>query len=96
MIERSIGLLKGRWRYLLDKLPMTKTNLIPYYIITCCILHNICLLQNDCIEIPIVPEILHKMEPLNITNILKEEGNIKRNRLMEIIAHDDFERRINN
>jgi len=39
-VERAIGLLKGRWRYLLDKLPMTRTNLIPYYIITCCVLHN--------------------------------------------------------
>jgi len=54
IIERSIGLLKGR--YLLDKLPVTRTNLIPY-IITCCILHNICLLQY--VEIPvIIPEIL--------------------------------------
>lgn len=70
---------------------MTKTNLIPYYIITCCILHNICLLQNDCIEITIiVPEILHEMKPLDMANSLKEEGNIKRNRLMEIIAHDGF------
>ena len=78
IVERALGLLKGRWRYLLDKLPMTRTNLIPYYIITCCILHNICLLRNDRIEIPIiVPEILHEMEPLNIANILKEEGNIK-------------------
>jgi len=93
IVEKSIGLLKGRWRYLLDKLPMTRTNLIPYYIIVCCILHNICLLRHDRIEIPvIVPEILHEMEPLGITNNLKEERNIKRNRLMEIIAHDNFER----
>ncbi|TGZ47119.1 putative nuclease HARBI1, partial [Temnothorax longispinosus] len=95
-VERSIGLLKGRWRYLLDKLPMTRTNLIPYYIITCCVLHNICLLRNDRIEIPIiVPEQLHEMAPLGITNALKEEGNFKRNRLMEIISNDDFERRNN-
>lgn len=72
---------------------MTKTSLIPYYIITCCILHNICLLRNDCIEITIiVPEILHEMKPLDMANNLKEEGNIKRNRLMEIIAHDGFGR----
>lgn len=37
-VERAIGLLKGRWRYLLDKLPMTRTDLIPYYIVTCCVL----------------------------------------------------------
>lgn len=90
MVERSIGLLKGRWRYLLDKLPMTKLNLIPYYIISCCVLHNFCLLNNDLIVNPIVvPDILHVMEPLAIPDELKVEGNIKRNRLMEIIANDD-------
>jgi len=92
-VERSIGLLKERWRYLLDKLPMTRTNLIPYYIITCCVLHNLCLLRNDHIEVPIiVPEILYEMQPLHIPIILKEEGEVKRNRLMEIIAHDNFRR----
>ncbi|XP_028048745.1 protein ANTAGONIST OF LIKE HETEROCHROMATIN PROTEIN 1-like [Monomorium pharaonis] len=93
IVERSIGLLKGRWRYLLDKLPMTRTNLSPYYIITCCVLHNICLLRNDRIEIPIiVPEILHEMQPVAVPDNLKEEGNIKRNRLMQILSHDNFER----
>ncbi|KYN26685.1 Putative nuclease HARBI1, partial [Trachymyrmex cornetzi] len=96
-VERAIALLKGRWCYLLDKLsdyeyrPMTRTDLIPYYIVSCCVLHNICLLNNDTIEIPIViPDTLHIMEPLAITDELKEEGNIKRNRLMEIITSDNF------
>lgn len=85
-VERAIGLLKVRWRYLLDKLPMTRTALIPYYIVSCCVLHNICLLNNDAIEMPIVvPDMLHVMEPYAITPELKEEGIIKRNRLMEII-----------
>lgn len=89
IVERAIGLLKGRWRYLLDKLPMTRTALVPYYIVTCCVLHNICLLKNDDFEIPIVVhDMLHIMEPLAISNELKEEGNIKRNRLMEIITNN--------
>ncbi|KYN06978.1 hypothetical protein ALC62_02063 [Cyphomyrmex costatus] len=89
-VERAIALLKGRWRYLLDKLPMTRTDLIPYYIVSC-VLHNICLLNYGTIEIPIViPDTLHIMEPLAITNELKEEENIKRNRLMEIITNDNF------
>ncbi|XP_031354630.1 putative nuclease HARBI1 isoform X1 [Photinus pyralis] len=46
-IERAFGLLKGRMRRLLDTLPMTREDLIPKYIITCCILHNICLLKQD-------------------------------------------------
>jgi len=39
MIERSIGLLKGRFRSLLDKLPMQRTDLIPKYVCACSILH---------------------------------------------------------
>jgi len=35
-------------------LPMYRTDLIPKYIIACCILHNICLLKNDVINIPII------------------------------------------
>ncbi|XP_071578693.1 uncharacterized protein [Temnothorax nylanderi] len=94
IIERAIGLLKGRWRYLLDKLPMTRTDLVPYYIVSCCILHNICLLKNDAIEIPIVVnDIQNEMEPMAITNELKQEGNIKRNRLMEIITNNNLEER---
>lgn len=90
-VEKTIALLKGRWRYLLDKLPMTRTDLIPYYVVSCCVLHNICLLNSDTIEIPIIiPDTLHIMEPLAITDELKAEGNIKRNRLMEIITNDNF------
>ncbi|XP_034945948.1 protein ANTAGONIST OF LIKE HETEROCHROMATIN PROTEIN 1-like [Chelonus insularis] len=43
MVERAIGMLKGRFRSLLDKLPIKRTDLIPYYIVSCCILHNICI-----------------------------------------------------
>lgn len=47
VIERSIGLLKGRWRRLLRKLPMIRIDLIPRFIIAACVLHNICILQED-------------------------------------------------
>ncbi|KAJ8914350.1 hypothetical protein NQ315_011338 [Exocentrus adspersus] len=53
-IERAIGLLKCRFRSLLDKLYMTRTDLIPYTILACCILHNICIDLNDFIEVPLV------------------------------------------
>jgi len=46
-VERSIGLLKGRFRSLLTTLDMERVELIPKYIIACCVLHNICLLKND-------------------------------------------------
>ncbi|XP_018365088.1 PREDICTED: putative nuclease HARBI1, partial [Trachymyrmex cornetzi] len=53
-VERSIALLKTRFRILLDKLPMRRIDLIPDYIMACCVLHNICLMKNDMIEIPII------------------------------------------
>ncbi|XP_066596578.1 putative nuclease HARBI1 [Prorops nasuta] len=46
-IERAFGLLKGRFRSLLTVFAMQRLDLIPMHILACCILHNICLLQND-------------------------------------------------
>ncbi|GAB1867408.1 Putative nuclease HARBI1 [Camponotus japonicus] len=47
VIERAFGLLKGRFRSLLSLLDMERVDLIPEFIIACCVLHNICLLHND-------------------------------------------------
>ena len=52
-VERAIGLLKLCWRYFRDKLPIRRTDLIPYYILAICVLHNICLQQKDYLEEPI-------------------------------------------
>lgn len=68
MVERSMGLLKGRFRSLFDKLHIKRTDLIPYYIIACCILHNICLRQDDLIDIPII--INNLQNPLNVRQIM--------------------------
>jgi len=46
-VERAIGQLKIRFRILLDCLPLTDVTKIPEFIIACCVLHNICILQND-------------------------------------------------
>ncbi|XP_071576948.1 putative nuclease HARBI1 isoform X2 [Temnothorax nylanderi] len=87
MVERSIGLLKIRWRSLLDKFDMRRTDLIPYYILCCCILHNICLKQEDTFEYPLViPDNAdEELQPLDVDNILKEEGLTKRARLMQFL-----------
>lgn len=84
MVERTIGLLKGRFRSLLDILPMRRTDLIPKYICACCVLHNICLIRNDWIDIPII---VHTDEPMqrnmeNILQISREEGIDKRNAIV--------------
>lgn len=42
VIERAFALLKGRFRRL-KYLHMSCADLIPYVILACCVLHNICL-----------------------------------------------------
>ncbi|XP_018361569.1 PREDICTED: putative nuclease HARBI1 [Trachymyrmex cornetzi] len=85
MIERAIGFLKGRFRSLLDKLYMKRTDLIPQYIIVCCVLHNICILHEDFIDDIIIAEIdniatiQHGVDEINAQD--KEEGIQKRNAL---------------
>lgn len=82
MVERSIGLLKGRWRLLLDKIPLRRTDLIPYYIMAACVLHNVCLKLEDTFEYPIiVPDTHDTDEPLEVSNAEKIAGSIKRDNL---------------
>lgn len=54
-IEKAFGLLKTRFRILLDCLPLTNINKIPEFIIACCVMHNICILQNDDIDVLVCP-----------------------------------------
>jgi len=51
VIERAFDLLKCRWRSLLHVLAMNNVELIPYHILACCVLHNICLLRKDELEL---------------------------------------------
>ena len=48
-IERAFALLKGRFRRL-KGLDMTRIDVVPKVIVACCVLHNICLQQQDDIE----------------------------------------------
>lgn len=86
MVERTIGLLKGRWRRLLDKLPMRRIDLIPYFIMAACVLHNICLKRQDTFEFPIeIPGTQETDEPLEATNEEKAAGVIKRENICEFL-----------
>ncbi|XP_066590639.1 putative nuclease HARBI1 [Prorops nasuta] len=88
IIERAIRLLKGRWRFILDKLPMRRTDLIPYYIIACTVLHNICLLNGDEeIEYPII--VANEIADPGLSEVTLEqhqEGIIKRNEMKNYLA----------
>lgn len=56
-VERCIALLKGRMRSLLHCLPMSRIDLMAEYIIACCVIHNICTLRGDEIDIIILPSL---------------------------------------
>lgn len=86
MVECSIALLKGRWRWLLDRLSMRRMDLAPYYIIACCILHNLCLKRDaDLIipqEIPAAPEYLGPLEPERQRRLA---GIVRRYRITDMV-----------
>ncbi|XP_066585423.1 putative nuclease HARBI1 [Prorops nasuta] len=88
MVERSLGLLKGRFRSILDKLPMTRTELIPKYVIACCILHNICIIKKDLINIPIIvdpPTCEEQLPNAHTLSQQKKDAITKRNNIMHFI-----------
>ncbi|XP_067215666.1 uncharacterized protein [Linepithema humile] len=91
MIERAIGLLKGRFRSLLDTLPMRRTDLIPKYIVACCILHNICINHDDYIDVPVIVqnECLQNVAQ-NVIQGLREEGVEKRNTIMYYLQNENY------
>ncbi|XP_011688459.1 PREDICTED: uncharacterized protein LOC105450363 [Wasmannia auropunctata] len=90
-VERIIGSLKERFRILLDCLPLTDVKKIPEFIVACCVLHNICVLQND--EIPIgiqlrhVEEIDHIIHNNNATELGKAKRTLIMNALRMRIAY---------
>ncbi|TGZ47254.1 Uncharacterized protein DBV15_12955 [Temnothorax longispinosus] len=59
-VEHAIGSLKVCFRILLDCLLLTDIKKVPEFILACCVLHNICLLQND--EMPIGVQFRHDEE----------------------------------
>lgn len=86
-IERAFGLLKVRFRILLDCLPLTDIKKIPQVILACCVLHNICTLRNDEFPVLIYPNV--ENVALDAIGAGVELGDIKRNRIMhELRMHD--------
>ena len=69
VVERAFGLLKGRFRSLLTTLAMNQIFFIPKHIIACCVLHNVCLMRDDVLEIEI-----------NEEEVINGEVNVEYNR----------------
>ena len=47
VVERSIGLLKGRFRKLKTQMEVDKIEDAPVIIVAACVLHNICLMDDE-------------------------------------------------
>ncbi|XP_029664802.1 putative nuclease HARBI1 isoform X1 [Formica exsecta] len=81
-VERAIGQLEIRFRILLDCLPLTDVKKIPEFIIACCVLHNICILQNDIMTVGVQ----HYDElQARVCGNNTEMGNAKRTRIMNTL-----------
>lgn len=80
-IENAFGLLKSRFRQLI-RLDFWKVKTMSRFILSCCVLHNLCIDNNDTIEFE--PENQFHGENLDnnliqaSTNILKRRGEEKR------------------
>ncbi|XP_047526405.1 putative nuclease HARBI1 [Pieris napi] len=81
-VERCIGLLKGRMRSLLHCLPMTRVDLMAEYIIACCVIHNICILQGDELNVITIPEHNQGNVETYSREVRRTAGVIKRDAIM--------------
>ncbi|EZA52445.1 hypothetical protein X777_08753, partial [Ooceraea biroi] len=80
---------KGKHSIQLQTSPMRRTDQIPLYIISCCALHNICLLQDDDFEYPIIidDDINADPDPIIINQLLLNEGSRKRENIKNSLLH---------
>ncbi|XP_071582365.1 putative nuclease HARBI1, partial [Temnothorax nylanderi] len=79
-IERAFGMLKGRFRKL-RYVYMFNTEMIPLLVLACCILHNICIDNED----EQFENILEPMENENNHNNVLLEGNEKRDVIAQLL-----------
>lgn len=96
VIERAFALLKGRFRRL-KYLHMSCVDLIPYVILACCILHNICLegCEDDVHDL-ICEGMENHADNNNAVDVIPdqlpndERGMIYREYLTALMAHVDL------
>ncbi|XP_018407382.1 PREDICTED: putative nuclease HARBI1 [Cyphomyrmex costatus] len=79
-IERLFGTWKGRWRSILDCLPMITLKKIPEYLVATAVLHNICILNKDLVDVNVV--VNQHIQRNTLTSSKVDEGNRKRQRIM--------------
>jgi len=86
-IERAFGIWKGRWRSILDCLPMVTLEKIPEYLVATTVLHNICILNKDLLDIDVVPNQHIQRGRLTLGRV--DDGNRKRQRIMNSLIMRD-------
>ena len=90
-VQCAIGPLKMKWRRLLNAFQMKNYDLIPLYIVACCILHNLDLKRMGELEYPVlIPDIY--MFP-NEGTVFPDEnakniGAEKRNQIKDLLNGD--------
>jgi len=77
-VERCFSLLKDRMRSLMHCLPMKTVDFMAEYIVACCVLHNICVLKNDELEMLIADNVQNEgaAKTSNHGNIEAGDANV--------------------
>nr|CAI5869478.1 unnamed protein product [Callosobruchus analis] len=84
LIENTFGLLKGRWRQLLQ-LEFHEVDKITKFIMACCVLHNICIYNVDLWDDPYEEAPNDVFENHHPENDLRWLGERKREEICRII-----------
>ena len=81
-IEQAFGMVKGRFRRL-KFIDQSNVDTICYTICTACILHNICVWQDDMDDIQDINDVpVAYLRPNIFNRNVQEVGNQKRNRIL--------------
>lgn len=85
LIENAFGLLKARFRQLI-RLDYHSVKKMSVFIISCCVLHNLCIDLQDILDEELEPnELPAGMPPVDDNQILRERGEAKRLQICELI-----------
>lgn len=81
-IKHSFGHLKGQFRSILKTLDMERIDLIPKFILACCVLHNICSIKNDAFpDVYEAPSLEENERIRGDLVIINREGAMKRDNI---------------
>lgn len=86
VVERAIGLLKGRWRKLLDT-DHLDVRFAAKLIMAACVMHNFCLIYNDFDNSYFLPNDGDDEDEGSDDGRAPRNAQLKRNRLMNIVCH---------